>query len=166
MPLPSPRIPLPIPPPSFDPSSPFCFIEGRLDVLHVLIIVFLSLCLFVFSSYCPSILYWSKTNYNNHFAAKIRFAYGLMPASSKWRWRAWPQCTNGTCRSWKWLLLRRGVRSDAQLSCRETRFQKCSQSGKNGSEHPMLSISMAFNVISCKKVERNTQKLKIADFTM
>ena len=46
------------------------------------------------------------------------------------------------------------------------RFQKCSQSGKNGSNHPMLSISMAFNVISCKKVERNTQKLKIADFTM
>ena len=52
------------------------------------------------------------------------------------------------------------------LSCKETRFQKCYQSGKNGSNHPMLSISMAFNVISCKKVERNTQKLKIADFTM
>ena len=63
-------------------------------------------------------------------------------------------------------VLRRGVRSDAQLSCTDTRFQKCSQSGKNGSNHPMLSISMAFNVISCKKVERNTQKLKIADFTM
>merc|ERR1711963_1251856 len=61
---------------------------------------------------------------------------------------------------------RRGVRSDAQLRSTETRFQKCSQSGKNGSKHPMLSISMAFNVISCKKVERNTQKLKIADFTM
>ena len=65
-----------------------------------------------------------------------------------------------------WTLLRRGVRSDAQLRPTETRFQKCSQSGKNGSKHPMLSISMAFNVISCKKVERNTQKLKIADFTM
>ena len=62
--------------------------------------------------------------------------------------------------------LRRGVRSDAQLRPTETRFQKCSQSGKNGSKHPMLSISMAYNVISCKKVERNTQKLKIADFTM
>ena len=62
--------------------------------------------------------------------------------------------------------LGRGVRSDAQLRPTETRFQKCSQSGKNGSKHPMLSISMAFNVISCKKVERNTQKLKIADFTM
>ena len=62
--------------------------------------------------------------------------------------------------------LRRGVRSDAQLSSTETRFQKCSQSGKNGSKQPMLSISMAYNVISCKKVERNTQKLKISDFTM
>ena len=62
--------------------------------------------------------------------------------------------------------LRRGVRSDAQLSPTETRFQKCSQSGKNGSKHPMLSIPMAFNVILCKKVERNTQKLKISDFTM
>ena len=48
--------------------------------------------------------------------------------------------------------LRRGVRSDAQLSSTETRFQKCSQSGKNGSKHPMLSISMACNVISCKKI--------------
>ena len=62
--------------------------------------------------------------------------------------------------------IRRGVRSGVQLSCTETRFQKCTQSGKNGFKHPMLSISMAFNVISCKKVERNTQKLKIADFTM
>ena len=76
--------------------------------------------------------------------------------------------------TWVWSLptnsltisLWRGVRSDAQLSSTETRFQKCSQSGKNGSKHPMLSISMAYNVISCKKVERNTQKLKTADFTM
>ena len=64
------------------------------------------------------------------------------------------------------IMLRRGVRSDAQLSSKETRFQKCSQSGKNGSKHPMLSIFMANNVISCKKIERNTQKIKIADFTM
>ena len=35
--------------------------------------------------------------------------------------------------------LGRGVRSDAQLRPTETRFQKCSQSGKNGSKHPMLS---------------------------
>ena len=62
--------------------------------------------------------------------------------------------------------LGRGVRSDAQLSSTDTQFQKCSQSGKNGSKHPLLLISMAFNVISCKKFERNTQKLKIADFTM
>ena len=62
--------------------------------------------------------------------------------------------------------IRRGVRSDAQLRSTETRFQKCSQSGKNGSKHPMLSIYMAFNVISCKKFKRNTQIIKIADFTM
>ena len=42
--------------------------------------------------------------------------------------------------------VRRGVRSDAQLSCTETRFQKCSQSGKYGSKHPMLSISMAIYI--------------------
>ena len=30
----------------------------------------------------------------------------------------------------------------------------------------MLSISMAYNVISCNKIGRNTQKIKIADFTM
>ena len=64
------------------------------------------------------------------------------------------------------VFLGRGVRSDAQLSCTETRFQKCCQSGKNGSKYPMLSISMPYNVISCKKIERNTQKIKIADFTM
>ena len=62
--------------------------------------------------------------------------------------------------------LGRGVRSDAQLSCTETRFQKYSQSGKNGFKHPMLSISMDHNVISYRKIERNTQKIKIADFTM
>merc|ERR1711949_141405 len=61
--------------------------------------------------------------------------------------------------------VRRGVRSDAQLKPTETRFQKCSQSGKNGSKHPMLSISMAYNVISCKKIERNTQRIKIAKKT-
>ena len=55
-------------------------------------------------------------------------------------------------------LLSRGVRSDAQLSCTETRFQKCSQSGKNGSKHPMLSISMADNVISYKKNQKKRSK--------
>ena len=53
---------------------------------------------------------------------------------------------------------RRGVRSDAQLRSTETRFQKCSQRGKNGSKHPMLSISMAFNVISCKKNRKKHSK--------
>ena len=52
------------------------------------------------------------------------------------------------------------------LSCTKTRFQKCSQSGKNGFKNPMLLISMADNVISCKKIERNTQKIKIADISM
>ena len=53
---------------------------------------------------------------------------------------------------------RRGVRSDAQLSCTETRIQKSSQSGRNSSKHPMLSISMANNVISCKKKSKETLK--------
>ena len=35
--------------------------------------------------------------------------------------------------------LRRGVRSDAQLKPTETRFQKCSQSGKNGSKLELLT---------------------------
>ena len=38
-----------------------------------------------------------------------------------------------------------------QLRCTETWYEKCSHSGKNGSKHPMLSISMAYNVISCRK---------------
>ena len=45
----------------------------------------------------------------------------------------------------------RSVRSDAQLSCTDTQFQKCSQGGKNGSKPPILSISMAYNVISHSK---------------
>ena len=65
-----------------------------------------------------------------------------------------------------WNSLWRGVRSDIQLSCTETRFQKCSQSGTNGYKHPMSSISMTDTVISCKKIKRNTQNIKIADFTM
>ena len=62
-------------------------------------------------------------------------------------------------------LLRRGDRSDVRLSCTETRFQKYTQSGKSGPKHPMLSISLAFNVISCKKSKGN-KKIKLADFTM
>ena len=66
-----------------------------------------------------------------------------------------------------WLLrfyIERGVRSDAQLSCTDTRFQKCSQSGKNGSKHPMLSISMAYNAISCKKNRKKHSKNQIRWF--
>ena len=37
---------------------------------------------------------------------------------------------------------------------------------KNGSKHPMLQISMAENVISYKKIQRNAQKTKITDFAM
>ena len=62
--------------------------------------------------------------------------------------------------------IRRGVRSDAQLRSTETRFQKCSQSVKNGSKHPMLSISMAYNVTSCKKSKETLKQIKISDFTM
>ena len=56
-------------------------------------------------------------------------------------------------------LIRRGVRSGVQLSCTETRFQKCFQVGKNGSKDPILSISMAYNVITCKK---SKETLKIS----
>ena len=37
------------------------------------------------------------------------------------------------------------------IELHRTLFQKCSHSGINGSKHPMLSISMAYDVISCKK---------------
>ena len=47
------------------------------------------------------------------------------------------------------------------LTCTETRFQKCSQSGKNGSKHPMLSISMTHNVISCKNSKETLNKSKL-----
>ena len=46
------------------------------------------------------------------------------------------------------------------------RISNWSQKGKNGSKHPMLTISMAYNVISYKKIKGNTQKIKITDFTM
>ena len=53
---------------------------------------------------------------------------------------------------------RQAVRSGVQLSCTETRFQNCSLSGKNGSKHPMLSISKAHNVISCKQNPKKHSK--------
>ena len=60
----------------------------------------------------------------------------------------------------------RGVRSTLHFSPKNLRIQKWSHSGKNGSKHPMLSISMADNVISYKKIKRDAQKNKIADFTV
>ena len=44
--------------------------------------------------------------------------------------------------------LRRGVRFGVQLSCTETRFQKCSQSGKNGSKHPMSAKTCFAHILS------------------
>ena len=35
-----------------------------------------------------------------------------------------------------------------------------------GSKHPILSISMAHNVVLCKQIQRNTQKIKITDITV
>ena len=54
----------------------------------------------------------------------------------------------------------RGFRSGVQLSCTETRLQKCPQRGKNGSKHPMLSISVAYNLISCKEIKETLKKTK------
>ena len=62
--------------------------------------------------------------------------------------------------------IRRVVRSGVQLSCTETRFQKCSQRFKDSFKHSMLSLSMAYNAISCKKNQRHPKKIKIADFTL
>ena len=53
------------------------------------------------------------------------------------------------------------------LSNTETQFQEYSQSGENGFKQPiMLSIFAAHNVISGKKINRNTKKIKIAEFSM
>ena len=56
--------------------------------------------------------------------------------------------------------LGRGVRSTLHISPKHLRISKGSWSGKNGSKHLKLSISMAENVISYKKIKRNTQKPK------
>ena len=47
--------------------------------------------------------------------------------------------------------LRRSVRSSLHFSPQNLRISKWSQNSKNGSKHTMLSISMAYNVISYKK---------------
>ena len=45
-------------------------------------------------------------------------------------------------------------------------FSKWFKSFKKGVLNLFLSISMAYNVISCQKVAENTQSLKIAKFAM
>ena len=61
--------------------------------------------------------------------------------------------------------LRRSVRSTLHFSPKNLQISKWSYT-KNGSKHPMFSISMAYNVISYKKIQRNAQKTKINDFAM
>ena len=53
-----------------------------------------------------------------------------------------------------------------KLSLVEGLFSKWLQSAKKGVLNLFLSISMAYNVISCQKVAENTQLLKIAKFAM
>ena len=45
-----------------------------------------------------------------------------------------------------------------KIELHRDRFCKCCSSGENGSKHSMLSKSIAYNVISCKQIHRNTQK--------
>ena len=102
-----------------------------------------------------------------HFLCLLFFTWYYFPkviladvAVLQW----WINVLEVWCRArWHYIMMTpiwRSVRSDAQLSSTETRFQKCSQSGKNGSKHPMLSISMAYNVISCKKSKETLKKSK------
>ena len=60
------------------------------------------------------------------------------------------------------LYVRRSVRSTLHFSPKNLQISKWSLNGKNGSKHPMLSISMASNVIFYKK----THQKKLADFTI
>ena len=48
----------------------------------------------------------------------------------------------------------------------EVRFSKWFLRVRKGVINLFLCISMAYNVISCIEVDKNTQTLKIADFTM
>ena len=61
--------------------------------------------------------------------------------------------------------LRQGVRSGVQLVFIETRFQKCSQNGKNGSKHNVIFI-YGLQCDFMQKIQKNTKKIKNADFTM
>ena len=57
-------------------------------------------------------------------------------------------------------------RCSRKLSMVEGRFSKWFKSVKKGVLNLFLSLSMAYNVISCQKVAENTQILKIAKFAM
>ena len=62
--------------------------------------------------------------------------------------------------------LGRGVRSDAQLSCTDTRFQSALRVVKmvlNTQCYQFLWLTMWFHA---KKITRNTQKIKLTDFTV
>ena len=70
------------------------------------------------------------------------------------------RCSQDDCRIFSgWSFdLRRGVRSGVQLSCTETRFQKCSESGKmvlNTQCYQYLLLTMWFHT---KKIKRSAQK--------
>ena len=58
------------------------------------------------------------------------------------------------------------LRCSRKLSPMEGRFWKWVLRVKKGVINLFLCISMAYNVISCRKIAKNTQTLKIADFTM
>ena len=58
------------------------------------------------------------------------------------------------------------MRSSLHVSPKNLRISKWSYNGKNGPKHPMLSISITDDLISCKKIKRNSEKVKIADFVI
>ena len=57
-----------------------------------------------------------------------------------------------------------GVRSGVQLSCKETRFWKCSQSVKKRCCRPLLKFIYDILCDFMHKMTRNTPNTKIADF--
>ena len=63
-------------------------------------------------------------------------------------------------------LLRQGLGCCTILGLMEVRFPKWFLRVKKGVINLFLCISMAYNVISCIEIAKNTQTLKIADFTM
>ena len=67
---------------------------------------------------------------------------------------------------WKQIYIRVILRCWGESSLVEGRFSKGFYSVKKGVLNLFLSISMAYNVISCQKVAENTQILKIAKFAM